>query len=361
MVFWRDQNERRQRVRLFYLPAETPFVPFPHSFLLGGMREIGDKQLWGPRDGMDDVAPGQVGDNALSWKNGWNMPPLFRNVTGHVCGTARQWLDGSVEGDEPLEWTEFGFSTCCQGVVPVGTEYRIPRFGEGGLSLTDSAITDPPDGPVESTKPLCLPYLCILPQLPASPPEEGHVWFYVDPDTGLPGVMYPDESTASLLTEDALATALAAYTPTDGLLDWAEANLPPIGAGTGTLVEAYLGSDQSFTISGPEVVQIDTVTTDRLSEFDDSTFTWTPVSDGLYLITFYAEMGGPEARQGTYVKGPGPTPVYFALGTLNNPGGTILFRAEGGEDYQFWEEHGPDGDVITAGQDTTYLRIVRVL
>lgn len=125
---------------MYYVPPEVPFIPIAHRFLFGGCRDRFDPE---------PLNPPSVGDDQTTWRSRYIPPNFWLKVGEHFCGSVRQWQEGSVASDPPLEWTEFGYSTCCEGVVQMGTANRISKFGVDGITVIDSTGFDDGGGAVE--------------------------------------------------------------------------------------------------------------------------------------------------------------------------------------------------------------------
>lgn len=136
MRFWNDSDEV-QRCQLYFVPRDRGNLPIPHSFLLQGFTDALDPQ---------PVPTNRVGDEGPTFRAGW-QPALGWGKAGlHFCGSPRQWLEGSRDGDPLLEWTDHGFSTCCDGVFSLGTPNQVAKFGADGMSVVNSRIADPGAG-----------------------------------------------------------------------------------------------------------------------------------------------------------------------------------------------------------------------
>ena len=136
MGFYRD-SPKRQKVAVYKVPRGRAWVPGLKVFLLPCLRDL---QIKYP------IPPGGVGADDLSYEGMFGWVPPFDKEGTHYCGTPEQWRYGAAADDPSLDWTPLLFSTCCEGVMPVGTEDQIAKFGPGGLSVIDSRASDPGTG-----------------------------------------------------------------------------------------------------------------------------------------------------------------------------------------------------------------------
>lgn len=124
MAFWRN-SDTRQAVRWYNLPDDAPVIGIPTSF--GSTNWLDDK--------VGNAVPlGLVGEDQHPRPYNKGALPIFWAPRGGYCGSARQWQDGSVLGqDPPLVFNALGYATCCFNEVD-------PGFHTGGAAIGGSAF-----------------------------------------------------------------------------------------------------------------------------------------------------------------------------------------------------------------------------
>lgn len=104
---WVDSDET-QIIRTYRAWPDAPTIPFLHIFGAPNMEDAN----W-----REDPADNEAG--VYRWGLGMvrNQSPWWFNFDGHFCGSMKGWREGfTVADDPPLEWTPYGWSTCCAPV-----------------------------------------------------------------------------------------------------------------------------------------------------------------------------------------------------------------------------------------------------
>lgn len=179
---------------------------------------------------------------------------------------------------------------------------------------------------------------------------------------GLPS--YSDIATGLSLGSAAYAdttdfdAAGAAATAQSNAESYADNNFVPL---VWSSVAAHQTSNQSLTHDAWNTIQLDSEDSDTLSEYNPSTYTFTPSVSGLYAIDFRVSVsGGTTTQIASIWVGTSSELKRIASGASTTFGGVTLVDLAAATGYTFRVFPSPGSPTTVSGASTTSLRIRRL-